>query len=69
MGTCSYGSAKSDTLTLPWSKDVNAYMALNAAQFQEGLACGMCLYFRGTGGGLGTTPLQADWQFGFVDNL
>lgn len=42
---------------------------MNDAQFQEGLACGMCLYFQGTGTGLGLTPIPKQWQFGIVDNL
>lgn len=67
--TCSYGSKVSNTLKLDWANNVAANVAMNDCQFQEGLACGMCLYFRGTGRGLGMTPLSIEWQFGFVDNL
>lgn len=68
MGACSYGKGVSDTLKLDWSNGVAATVAMNDCQFQESLACGLCLYFRGTGSGIGTTPLSRDWQFGFVDN-
>ena len=68
-GTCSYGSAKSNTLDLQWTAGIRNTVALNADQFQQGLACGTCLYYRGTGGGIGTTPLPSDWQLGFVGNM
>lgn len=68
-GACSYGKSVSNTLGLQWHTGVEANIALNNAQFQGGLACGMCLYFRGTGQGIGVTPLPTSWQFGFVDNL
>ena len=68
-GVCSYGSAKSDTLDLEWTSIIQNTVALNTDQFQQGLACGACLYYRGTGGGIGTTPPPSDWQFAFVDNM
>ena len=68
-GTCSYGSDNANTMGLEWTSGTQATIALNANQFQQGLACGLCMYFRGTGGGIGTTPIPADWQFAIVDNL
>jgi len=68
-GTCSYGANDANTLNLEWTSKTQATIALNADQFQQGLACGLCMYYRGTGGGIGTTPIPSDWQFAFVDNL
>ena len=56
-------------MDLEWHTGVQTTIALNADQFQDSLACGMCLYFRGTGAGIGNTPIPSAWQFAFVDNL
>ena len=58
-----------DTVDLEWHTGVQTTIALNDDQFQDSLACGMCLYFRGTGAGIGNTPIPTAWQFAFVDNL
>jgi hypothetical protein len=68
QGACSFSENFADTNSLPWSKGVVTTVALNDAQFAAGAACGLCLKFRGTGLGLGTTPLSSGWARGFVNN-
>ncbi len=67
QGACSFSDNFAATNGLPWTKGVAVTIALNDAQFQQGL-CGMCVRFRGTGDGLGTTPLSTKWTRGFVNN-
>ena len=68
-GACSYGADVSNTMNLEWTSGIQNSIALNTEQFEGGLACGLCIYYRGTGQGIGTTPVPADWQFAFVNNM
>ncbi|KAK9829703.1 hypothetical protein WJX72_007439 [[Myrmecia] bisecta] len=68
-GACTYGLHYGNTLGLDWSKGVQTYIALNNAQFDQSNACGLCLMYRGTGPGIGVTPISRNWTYGFVDNL
>jgi len=68
-GACSYSENFANTNSLPWSTGISTTIALNDAQFEAGLACGMCIMYQGTGEGIGTTPLAGDrWYRGFVNN-
>ena len=67
-GACSFSDNFAATNNLPWTKGVAVTIALNDAQFASGAACGLCVRFRGTGTGLGTTPLSSAWTRGFVNN-
>lgn len=51
-----------------FAQGVMTTIALNDQQFSSGAACGLCLKFRGTGEGLGTTPISTEWARGFVNN-
>ena len=68
-GTCSYGANFADTVNLDWSTGTELTVAMNDDQFDGGLACGLCVMFRGTGTGIGTDPVSTDkWQFALVTN-
>ncbi|KAK9830390.1 hypothetical protein WJX72_011477 [[Myrmecia] bisecta] len=67
-GTCTFGSNYGNTLGLEWSKGVQTYIALNRPHFDRSNACGLCLMYRGTSGGIGVTPISSKWTYGFVDN-
>ncbi|KAI8473724.1 MAG: hypothetical protein J3K34DRAFT_466209 [Monoraphidium minutum] len=41
-------------------------LAINAAQYTGASICGLCVRYRGTGGGAGGNPIAADWQPGFI---
>jgi hypothetical protein len=41
-------------------------LAINAAQYTGTSICGLCVRFRGTGGGAGGNPISSDWQPGFI---
>lgn len=70
QGACSYGTNFANTVNLPWRTGVPHTVALNADQFGGGLACGMCILYRGTGTGLGTVPVSTDeWIYGLVTNM
>lgn len=43
-------------------------IALNDLQFESGAVCGLCIRYRGTGAGLGITPLPTAWARDFVNN-
>ncbi len=69
QGTCSYNENFANTVKLPWSSGTDMTIALNDAQFENGNGCGLCIKFRGTGAGLGTTPPSTtEWKTGFVNN-
>lgn len=69
QGTCSYNENFANTVKLPWSSGTDMTLALNDAQFDNGSGCGLCIKFRGTGAGLGTTPPSTtEWKTGFVNN-
>ena len=54
---------------MPWSSGANHTLALNDAMFDGSNGCGLCVKYRGTGTGLGTTPLSTtQWYTGFVNN-
>lgn len=69
MGKCSFSENYANTNHMPWTRGIAGTIALNKADFDDGKACGMCIMFRGTGGGTGTTPLSTQyWAMGFVNN-
>lgn len=41
-------------------------LAVNAPQYTGASICGLCVRFRGTGGGAGGNPIASDWQPGFI---
>jgi hypothetical protein len=41
-------------------------LAINAFQYTGTSVCGLCVEFRGTGGGAGGNPIASDWQPGFI---
>lgn len=47
------------------------YVALNHVDLAGGTACGSCIWFRGTGPGIGVEArkISTDWQYGLVDNV
>ena len=54
---------------MPWSSGSNHTLALNDAMFDGSNGCGLCVKYRGTGSGIGTTPLSTtQWYTGFVNN-
>lgn len=67
QGSCSYGGMSG--MYGGWMNGVHNTIAMNSAQYAGGLACGTCLYYRGTGGGIGTKPVSKDWQYAIVNNV
>ena len=68
-GACSYGKNFANSTKMPWSSNADMTVALNDAQWELGAGCGLCVRFRGTGAGIGTTPIATShWQTGFVNN-
>ena len=68
-GACSYSANFANSNSLPWSSGTDMTVALNDAQWAGGAGCGLCVRFRGTGAGIGTTPLSTtEWKTGFVNN-
>lgn len=45
---------------------VTQKVALNWQQWGDGIACGLCIAYRGTGGGSGSTPLPSNWKLAQV---
>jgi hypothetical protein len=41
-------------------------LAINAAQYTGTSICGLCVRYRGSGGGAGGNPISSDWQPGFI---
>jgi len=68
QGTCSFSQNFANTNDLPWSTGTALTLALNNDQFANSAGCGMCVMYRGTGAGLGTTPIPATYTMGFVNN-
>lgn len=69
MGKCSFSENYANTNHLPWTRGIAGTVALNKADFDDGKSCGMCIMYRGTGRGTGTTPLSTQyWAMGFVNN-
>lgn len=68
QGTCSFSQNFANTNNLPWTTGAALTLALNDAQFDNSAGCGLCVMYRGTGAGLGTTPIPATWTMGFVNN-
>ena len=60
QGTCSFSENYANTNGLPWTQGISTTIALNDAQFENGKGCGLCIMYRGTGSGIGTTPLATD---------
>lgn len=46
-----------NTDDLPWSSGLTMTVAMNDAQFDSSVACGMCITFQGVGTGIGTEPI------------
>ena len=68
-GACSYGKNFANSTRMPWSSNADMTVALNDAEWDLGAGCGLCVRFRGTGAGIGTTPIATShWQTGFVNN-
>ncbi len=68
-GACSYSANFANSNKLPWSSNTSMTVALNDAQWAGGAGCGLCVRFRGTGAGIGTTPIStSEWKTGFVNN-
>jgi hypothetical protein len=68
-GACSFGAKFSNSLGLSWKQGVQTYIAINLAQYNNSMGCGQCLMYRGTGSGIGMTPITSDWKMGLVDNV
>lgn len=81
-GSCSYGKNMANTAGLPWSTVppgasdggtgmAKTYVALNHVDLAGGTACGSCIWFRGTGPGIGveSRKISSEWQYGLVDNV
>ena len=45
-GICAFGKSFGDTLGLPWSSDVQTYIAMNQNQLSNAKACGLCIMYR-----------------------
>lgn len=68
QGTCSFSANFANTNDLAWTTGAALTLALNDAQFDNSAACGLCVMYRGTGAGLGTTPIPTTYTLGFVNN-
>ena len=67
QGACSYGPNFANTLGLPATANTQNTIAMNDADFSTGLTCGMCIMYKGTGSGIGLTPLSTTtWTFAQV---
>ena len=52
-----------------WTAGTMVTIAMNHDQFNGGKGCGTCIMYRGTGGGVGVTPLSTtQWTMGIVNN-
>ncbi|KAK9808944.1 hypothetical protein WJX72_006738 [[Myrmecia] bisecta] len=67
-GTCSFSENFANTNSLSWTAGVYNTIAMNDPDFDNSKACGMCLMYRATGTGIGTTPIGREWKRGFVNN-
>ena len=67
-GTCSFGRNFANTMHLPWSNGTHNTVALNDNMFSTSLPCGTCILYRGTGQGIGTTPIPQNWTRAIVNN-
>ena len=67
-GTCSFGRNFANTMKLPWSTGTHNTVALNDNMFNDSLPCGTCIMYRGTGQGIGTTPIPQNWTRAIVNN-
>ncbi|KAK9822508.1 hypothetical protein WJX81_007870 [Elliptochloris bilobata] len=66
---CSLSENYANVNHLPWTNGISTTLALNGIQFADSAACGLCIMYRGRGGGLGTTPVPTTaWAMGFVNN-
>ena len=68
-GTCSLSENYANTNHYPWTNGITGTLALNGNDFGDSGGCGMCVMYRGLGGGMGTTPVPTTgWAMGFVNN-
>lgn len=63
-GHCSFQFSKSESL--PWATGINSFVALNAPQYGDSSACGLCLQYKGTGSGSGGDPVSPSPQYGLI---
>ena len=67
-GSCGFNSNGANSLKMPWTSGTSITVAINDDQFADGLSCGLCIKFRGTGTGIGTHPIPQEWTTAFVNN-
>lgn len=68
-GACSFNENYANIMSYPWHQGTMVTIALNREQFDNSRGCGMCIMYRGTGGGIGVTPPSTtQWTMGIVNN-
>lgn len=69
QGACSFNENYANIMSYPWHQGTMVTIALNREQFDNSRGCGLCIMYRGTGGGIGVTPLSTtQWTMGIVNN-
>ncbi|KAK9902216.1 hypothetical protein WJX75_007899 [Coccomyxa subellipsoidea] len=70
QGACSLSENYANAMHLPWAAGAAVSLALNRDQFDDSRACGLCIMYRGIGGGIGVTPVSTtNWFMGIVNNI
>ena len=65
-GNCAFETA--GTKHLPWASGIQTFVAMNQAQYDGSVACGLCLQYMGDGQGLGLTPIPTTPQYALVSD-
>ncbi len=63
-GNCAFETA--GTKHLSWASGIQTFVAMNHAQYDGSMACGLCLQYMGDGQGLGQTPISTSPVFALV---
>lgn len=68
-GACSFNENYANIMSYDWHQGTMVTIALNREQFDNSRGCGLCIMYRGTGGGIGVTPMSTtQWTMGIVNN-
>jgi hypothetical protein len=65
-GTGNCGLEFTNAKTLPWTKGINNFIAMNRQQYDMSGTCGLCIEYRGNGQGSGQTQLPQTPQYAMV---
>ncbi|BDA51120.1 hypothetical protein COCOBI_17-3400 [Coccomyxa sp. Obi] len=70
QGACSFSENYANAMNQAWADGAAITLALNRDNFDDSRGCGMCIMYRGIGGGIGVTPVSTtNWFMGIVNNI